>query len=511
MKIYIQNINDLTDSREMLEAKPHFFMTCFIYIVLAIIAVALTWAYFGEIDNYVKATGSVRPGDTISTIRNSVTGYVEINNLEEGKKVKKGDVLYSIGIDKILAEKTVYENQIKRLETENKNLIKFKQSIMENKNLFDSKNIDEADYYNRYQQYEISRTVSNEEYTNQRLDTEQLKNEMELSLKSAQINYKKVSDTLEKLKLLEESIKVGKNLFDESEVEFFNRYNDYELNVKQLEMKKQQCADNYSSLKKLYELDAISKQELETAKNEMDFATLNLDKYKNEYMMNLKASITQNEQSIDEVSVSMEKAKSVLKKLNDKGQNPEIKMEKMKIDTLVQIEDALIANQNNLDQARSAIKKLEMTIEEATVKAPIDGTINLYVEISKGDYLQSGVEIAAIVPDTATQYKVQLMVNNKDIAEVKEGQRIKYRFLALPYSEYGEADGTVKKISTDARIDSENGVSYYIVEATLDNHEMKSYKGEVKEIKSGMVCEAQVVTGSKKILYWLLEKIDLID
>lgn len=40
---------------------------------------------------------------------------------------------------------------------------------------------------------------------------------------------------------------------------------------------------------------------------------------------------------------------------------------------------------------------------------------------------------------------------------------------------------------------------------------MKSYKGIVKEIKVGMVCEAQVVTKSRKILWWLLEKINLLD
>ena len=45
MKTYIQDIKDMSDSREMLEAKPHSFMTWFIYIIIAIIGVALVWAY----------------------------------------------------------------------------------------------------------------------------------------------------------------------------------------------------------------------------------------------------------------------------------------------------------------------------------------------------------------------------------------------------------------------------------------------------------------------------------
>ncbi len=40
---------------------------------------------------------------------------------------------------------------------------------------------------------------------------------------------------------------------------------------------------------------------------------------------------------------------------------------------------------------------------------------------------------------------------------------------------------------------------------------MESYKGDIREVKVGMACEAQVVTKSRSILRWLLEKINLRD
>lgn len=52
-------------------------------------------------------------------------------------------------------------------------------------------------------------------------------------------------------------------------------------------------------------------------------------------------------------------------------------------------------------------------------------------------------------------------------------------------------------------------VSYYFVESEIENKPLFSYKGEQGEIKIGMTCEAQVVTKQKKILYYLLEKINL--
>ncbi|MHB8072849.1 HlyD family efflux transporter periplasmic adaptor subunit [Desulfosporosinus fructosivorans] len=152
-----------------------------------------------------------------------------------------------------------------------------------------------------------------------------------------------------------------------------------------------------------------------------------------------------------------------------------------------------------------------MNIKEATVTSPIDGIVNLYTEINHGDLLQSGKEIAAIVPDTGSENRIQLIVSNKDIANIKEGQKIKYHFTALPYREYGELEGTVTKVGTDARVEKESGVSYYMAEATVENKELESYKGVKAQIKVGMACEAQVVTKSKKIIRWLLEKIDLID
>lgn len=38
---------------------------------------------------------------------------------------------------------------------------------------------------------------------------------------------------------------------------------------------------------------------------------------------------------------------------------------------------------------------------------------------------------------------------------------------------------------------------------------MESYKGDVREIKAGMVCEARIVTKSRSILKWFLEKINV--
>ncbi len=99
MKPIIQDIREISDSREMYESKPHKFLSFFIYLLLIAIVVAGIWMCYGEIDIVSKGTGIVRPNEMISTISNKVDGVVSTNNLEEGKAVSKGDVLFTITYD----------------------------------------------------------------------------------------------------------------------------------------------------------------------------------------------------------------------------------------------------------------------------------------------------------------------------------------------------------------------------------------------------------------------------
>ena len=72
-------------------------------------------------------------------------------------------------------------------------------------------------------------------------------------------------------------------------------------------------------------------------------------------------------------------------------------------------------------------------------------------------------------------------------------------------------NGTIVKISSDSRTDSKSGTSYYIAECVLDNKEIKNKDGVTKQVLTGMECEARVITKQRKIIFWLLEKMNFID
>lgn len=150
-----------------------------------------------------------------------------------------------------------------------------------------------------------------------------------------------------------------------------------------------------------------------------------------------------------------------------------------------------------------------MSIDKCTIKASNDGVLDTQVDLNIGDVVQAGTIVANILPNEA-KYKVDLLINDKDIATIKDGQQIKYSFPSLPYKEYGFLNGKVDKISADSKASKANGAIFYTAEADIEVTKVYSHKGEVSEIKNGMTCEAQIVTRKEKMLYYFYRKMSFI-
>lgn len=155
------------------------------------------------------------------------------------------------------------------------------------------------------------------------------------------------------------------------------------------------------------------------------------------------------------------------------------------------------------------VDKINSQIDSAIVKATIPGTINSNIELVEGNILQSGIEVLNIIPKDDSDYKVNIYVSNEDIGKLKQDMQVKFNVYALPNGEYGYLTGTIANISKDLKVDNNSGSAYYLVEARLDNNKLYYSKGQEGNLKAGMACQAQMVTENKRILVYLLEKINL--
>ncbi|MDR1156871.1 MAG: HlyD family secretion protein [Oscillospiraceae bacterium] len=509
-KSTILELKDMSDSREVLSERPHRFVRWFGYGLIVLIAAALVWAFWGRIDSYVKAQGEVRPNESVSVVRNTVTGRVLEANLSEGQRVKKGDLLFSMEVETQLNTAAVLERQVASVNQEMANLEKYRTSIMQDENLFDENDPDEVDYYYRYQKYVVDRDVSVEQMKNTNLDFVRLKNDAQISESNARGNRERIENEISHLQLLLRSLDEGKNLVPESDAKTYGSFVDYQLSLARYAAVIETQQAQRDRAEALYAVGGVSLRELETARYELDSAIKERDKYQNEFRLNVNQSLESLNKNANDLTATIQSANAVFTAYADRGYSEELIAEKSKLDALASIADTLFNLQSNADALQKDLRDIQLSISEAHVIAPIDGAISLNSEINVGDFLQSGAEIATIIPGTNGELKVVLAVSNADIADIKEGQLVHYRFSALPFQEYGELEGNVTKIATDSRSNNA-GQSYYLVEAELPDTVLVGRDGAPESIKVGMTVEARVITKNVRIIHWVLEKLNFID
>ncbi|EHK2389731.1 HlyD family efflux transporter periplasmic adaptor subunit [Clostridium perfringens] len=497
MKFKIDNIENLSDSRQAMESKPNKFIQIFIYILIAIIVTFLMWAWFSEKEIVVKVNGVVRPDNEIQSISNIVQGEVKSVSMKSGEEVKKGDVLFEINSSELQDKKNQINEQIDYFKTDSENLEKLNKSINDNTNYFEN-NDEDKEYYYKFKSYEAGNKVALGEKEN-------------ITTSKDELTKEKIN-----LETLSKSVSENKN-YNEDGSAYSAQYESYissreiiSNKIEQLEFNKKFINEEIESNNKKLEKtnkenneDQVIKEKNNQLKNQMGQIDLEI-KNNNDELEKLKS------ETIAQIKGNIEKLNQEISKLdnniNSFDESINISKDKNKTTILAQIEEKINLNNQKKKELEENKKEIDQSIEKCVVKAPVDGKLKTNGNLEKGVVLQTGAIIATILPKDNT-YKINLMIPNKDIANIKEGEDIKYSFESLPYREYGFLNGRVESISPDSTVDTEKGISFFNGEGSLSSNVLYSNKGEESYIKSGMTCEARIITRKEKMLYYLLEKI----
>jgi chromosome segregation ATPase len=391
------------------------------------------------------------------------------------------------------------------------------QSVNSGTNLF--KDVSDA-YYKQYEDYNnnLQKQSDQASYKNsyllstkQSIDSSQnILVQLQATTSDSNAKTSAIIQTISNLQMLLNSINNNTNYFSQSNIEYYNKFLDYKNNVSELQNSIDSKSKAISSLqaKKASIIDDYNSQ-LSSAQKVIDQAEIDLSKYENQSSMDIKSKLDDANKATEKLQAQLEQDKLTPELDNINKQLTSNDITKYKMDSLVQLDDGIKEDQQKIDGLKTNIASLQLNIDKSTVKAPIDGVINVKNDITKTELIKSGQEILSVIPESSSQYKVKLYVSNKDIAGMKVGEKIKYHFQALPYKEYGELTGKITDIAVDSTVDQQSGASYYLVESEIQNKPLLSYKGEKGELKMGMACEAQVIIKRKKILFYLLEKINL--
>lgn len=628
MKQKIQDIRDITYSRELYEAKPKPWISAFLYIVLTIFVLSIGFMAFFKIDVVVKGVGVVRPNRQVSTIKALKSGIISKICYEEGQEVESGEILMVIDYtEQEIARERLME-EIKSKKEEIDLVERYIEALKTGENTFDKDK--EALYFNKFEKFkwnqqigkdqlnyskelaqaEISsleksiaelgaeksqiqaliQSINNEEkqpklkgYYEERLQKYQLdyanlkrqyedkifeiKNGQNLEFSQKNLidvernlyGHRKIQEAIQRE---EEILHFEEEKYSAKELTFFqNQYKEYQNRKKHLQESYLASQENYELYRSLEKL-AVTKSQIQEAERNMLQAKMERDNYVSEYTRGIVKTVSNLELELLQIKFQKEKEVSKdtllenikiareqtlakltkdeivwLKEQQKEISNREIQLgfalEKAKVESkknsqedttgeyanILYLKSAeILTAMENMENLKEGVKGLEASL--ATVEQEINhsvlvasqsGKVNIITEMAEGDQILTGTEIFTIVPQDSTTYKVQIVVNNQDIAKIKVGDTIKYNFSALPQKEYGNLTGKIIKISSDVKYDMASQRNYYSVEASLNEREVYSYNGEKAQVKVGMVNEARVISQQKSILRFVLEKINLLD
>lgn len=155
-------------------------------------------------------------------------------------------------------------------------------------------------------------------------------------------------------------------------------------------------------------------------------------------------------------------------------------------------------------ELKQEIAKLKDRQDRLFVKAPVEGFVKTLGQSGRGAVVNPGDMIAEIVP-ASESLVADVKVNPKDIGHINVGDKADITVTSYDPNIYGTVTAEVETLSASSFQD-EYGEYYFKATLAFPGHTIGSGSNE-RPIRPGMQVNAQIVTGSKSILVYLLHPV----
>lgn len=155
-----------------------------------------------------------------------------------------------------------------------------------------------------------------------------------------------------------------------------------------------------------------------------------------------------------------------------------------------------------LNQQRIAAATAADTLGHTVLRAPHAGTVNHLAVSAVGELVAPGAPVLEIVPDH-DDLLVTLAIAPTDIDQLSLGQPARLRFTAFNRAATPEIAGTLRFIAPDRTTSEDGKTSFYRAQVAIDAADLARHGG--LKLKQGMPVEAQISTGTRSLLSYLLK------
>ena len=157
-----------------------------------------------------------------------------------------------------------------------------------------------------------------------------------------------------------------------------------------------------------------------------------------------------------------------------------------------------------LVDAESRFNAAQTALEFSQVKSPVSGYISKIAVTNKEQIVQGGSLLAEVVPEDDL-LKIEALINPKDIAYVRKGQKAKMAFTSYDMAIYGQFEGYVTKVAANTTA-NEEGATFYQAIIELDNNFIENSDREII-LQSGMLADVSIIGEERTVMSYVLNPI----
>ncbi|WP_268225241.1 HlyD family secretion protein [Sinomicrobium oceani] len=232
-------------------------------------------------------------------------------------------------------------------------------------------------------------------------------------------------------------------------------YVEYNQKIKELKTRLETTRKDFERHEKLHKRKVISNSEFEAKKLEYDMALNDLDNYKTQQYYQWESEHT--------------------------------------------------ALRNTLKELGSDFNQYNTNNKNHVLIAPVSGTLLNVAGLDVGGYINSGVKIGEISPDT--KLLIECYVPPTDIGLIKEAQSITYQIDAFNYNQWGFASGSIVSIGNDIETIDEQSAAFK-VRCSINENYLQLKNGFKGNLKKGMTLTANFKLTERSLFDLLYDKVD---
>ncbi len=463
-----RNRND--QRSDVIEAVPSLYMRGTIYLFVAVLIACLALTYFAKVFVIVPVKGSILPEGQNVVVEAESAGVILKTLVTAGEKVTTGQVLMELRQESADVDLKTLNDQLQiHLNNRQKaqDAIEIVKAILANPNLAIEKPLNSFLNSGAAMVYIAAlRTAIQQLDQTRQNQTDDLERQRETS--KSQIALQNST-----IKSLERSQRTIRNAIKTAEASLVRKREELVRTTKLAqdrvipETQVGQASDQVLAAE-----NALNQHRQQLAQSQLQVSQAKVE------IGNLKAQLSKQQSDLDNQMSTAQLGYD--KAIADLGSS------------IATFEQVIRTTNAVISQARGKLRMQENTIDNLTIKSPVNGEITTLNYNSAGQSVGAGSRVAVIVPTNARPI-VFAIVPNKDIAGIKEGISARIKIDAYPFRQFGMINGTVTRVFPLA------DKPEFAVRLQLEKNFIM-VNGREETLEPGLTVQVDLLTKRKRIL-----------